>query len=822
MRLSLNNDWGFTRTYSDALLSPDCSVALESVRLPHTVCVTPLHYFDESVYQMVSGYRRVLFAPEEWREKKVLLTLEGAAHSTWVYCNGALAAEHHCGYTAFTADLTDYLRFGEENVLVLRVDSREDQNIPPFGFVIDYMTYGGVYREAWLDIKEKTFLQDVYLRPRVPEDLELPGQKTGSRDLTRALQRFQFRGELHPSLRIAGEREGLSVRIRVRESGGEKEFTSETVPLEKLRELALTGVRLWDVLSPVIYVVTVELLDGEKLLDEKELRIGFRRSEFRKDGYYLNGRKLKIRGLNRHQAYPYVGYAMPAAVQRQDAEILRRELGVNAVRTSHYPQSRHFLDACDELGLLVFTEIPGWQHIGDDAWKDQALENVRDMVVQNRSHPSVILWGVRINESQDDDPFYTETNALAHCLDSERQTSGVRFLKQSSFLEDVYAYNDFSHSGANPGCIDPTEATPDPDRPYFISEYNGHMYPTKAFDSEGHRQEHALRHANVLDAVAANHMIAGSFGWCMNDYNTHKDFGSGDRVCYHGVMDQFRNPKMAAAVYASQQDQVPVLEISSTMDIGEHPASMRGNIWIFTNADSVRMYKNDTLIKEYLPSESPYTHLAHGPIVIDSYVDPAIEEKEHFTPRQAKLVKDILNSAARFGMDHLPLKVKAQAAEAMGRYRMSFADAYDLYQKYIGDWGGKATVFRFEAVKNGEVVAERRCTIAREVRLCAIADHTELTEGDTYDVASVRIQARDENGNLLPFFNETIHARVEGPAELIGPEYFSLSGGMGGTYVKTTGGEGTVRLILEDLHQVPGTQAAVLCFTVTKQNGSQA
>ena len=94
-----------------------------------------------------------------------------------------------------------------------------------------------------------------------------------------------------------------------------------------------------------------------------------------------------------------------------------------------------------------------------------------------------------------------------------------------------------------------------------------------------------------------------------------------------------------------------------------------------------------------------------GPIVIDSYVDPAIEEKEHFTPRQAKLVKDILNSAARFGMDHLPLKVKAQAAEAMGRYRMSFADAYDLYQKYIGDWGGKATVFRFEAVKNGEVVA---------------------------------------------------------------------------------------------------------------------
>lgn len=100
----------------------------------------------------------------------------------------------------------------------------------------------------------------------------------------------------------------------------------------------------------------------------------------------------------------------------------------------------------------MFTEIPGWQHIGGENWKDQAVENTREMVLQYRNHPSIVLWGVRINESQDDDELYRRTNAAAHELDPSRATSGVRFLEKSHLLEDVYAYNDFSHTGDNPGC----------------------------------------------------------------------------------------------------------------------------------------------------------------------------------------------------------------------------------------------------------------------------------------------------------------------------------------------------------------------------------
>ena len=155
------------------------------------------------------------------------------------------------------------------------------------------------------------------------------------------------------------------------------------------------------------------------MVDAVNTRFGFREAVFKEDGFYLNGKKMKLRGLNRHQSYPYVGYAMPKSMQKLDTDLIKEELGLNAVRTSHYPQSHHFMDRCDELGLLVFTEIPGWQHIGDESWQEQAKKNTQEMVLQYRNHPSVILWGVRINESMDNDDLYKETNRIAHELDTK-------------------------------------------------------------------------------------------------------------------------------------------------------------------------------------------------------------------------------------------------------------------------------------------------------------------------------------------------------------------------------------------------------------------
>ena len=571
-------------------------------------------------------------------------------------------------------------------------------------------------------------------------------------------------------------------------------------PCEKNAQITVNEAELWTLEKPKLYELTMTLRNGDKE-DTFTTKFGFRDAVFKTDGFYLNGEKIKLRGLNRHQCWPYVGYAMPKSMQMMDADILKNELGLNAVRTSHYPQSHHFIDRCDEIGLLVFTEIPGWQNIGDEVWIEQAVVNTREMVSQYRNHPSIILWGVRINESVDCDELYTRTNKEAHDLDPTRQTSGVRYLKKSSFLEDVYAFNDFSHNGKTAGCEQKKNVTSDMNKPYFISEYNGHMFPTKAFDSELHRQEHALRHCNVLDSVMGNEDILGSFGWCMFDYNTHKDFGSGDRVCYHGVTDMFRNPKLAAYAYASQnKDIAPVLEVSSSMDIGEHPAGNRGEVYIFTNCDSVKMYKNDVFIKEYTREDSSYKNLVSPPMLIDDYIGDQMKEKEGFSDRQNKIVKDALNFSAVYGMENMPAKMKLTMVEAMTRYKMKFDDAYMLFGKYIGNWGGEATRFRFDGIKNGEVV--KSVTKSAMSKLCLKLDvsSNELVEDKTYDVAAIRIKITDEYGNVMPFFNRQAQIEVAGDIEVLGPALADINGGMGGVYVRSVGkqGKGTVKISLPD------------------------
>ena len=791
-RLYLNDDWLFTEQFEDSLVAPEYPEnTLQPVRLPHTCKETPFHYFDESLYQMVSGYRRHLLIPKDWQGKRILLIFEGAAHDSTVFCNGKKVGEHHCGYTAFTVDLTDNVLYGQDNLLCVRLDSRENLNVPPFGYVIDYMTYGGIYRDVRLEVKEKVSLSDIFVHTAIDfRSSPVTAQITSEITLTESDENVTIRQYYMPKSTAAAQE---SWRLLCEQT------VSTDVSCDKEFSLTatITAPLLWDTEEANLYILKTQLYQDNTLLDETETTFGIREAVFKKDGFYLNGRKLRIRGLNRHQSFPYVGYAMPKSMQRLDADLLKKELGLNAVRTSHYPQSHYFLERCDELGLLVFTEFPGWQHIGDDSWKAQAVANAEDMIRQYRNHPSIILWGIRINESPDDDAFYEKTNAVAHKLDPSRPTGGVRAMKKSHLLEDVYTYNDFLHDGEMPGCDPKKKVTSDMEKPYLISEYNGHMYPTKAFDNEERRSEHAIRHANVLDAVAGQPDIAGSFGWCMFDYNTHKDFGSGDRICYHGVMDMFRNPKLAANIYACEQEQTPVLEITSSMDIGEHPGCNRGNIYILSNADSVKMYKNDRFIKEYLPEMSPYKHLKHGPILIDDFIGDSFAQNERFRPKHAKEITDAMNLVARGSLNHIPKRLYLTALKLLLIYHIDFAEVTRLYTKYIGDWGGTATIYRFDAIKDGKVVKSVTKEPVRKIRLEAEADHTILTEQHSYDVALVRIRAVDDHRNVLPFYQEPVRLITEGDISIIGPDTIALQGGMGGTYVKSTGRSGRGALLLQ-------------------------
>lgn len=760
MDIAFNNDWLFTENFDAGF---DEAV---SVRLPHTAKEIPYNYINCRDYQMVCGYRKIFTAPGDWQGKKLILRFDGAAHEATVFCNGERVGYHACGYTAFCVDITDLVRLGGENVIDVRLDTRESLNIPPFGFVIDYLCYGGLYREVTLEVKEPEYIKEVLI------------ENTGLREIR---------------VRIASECGSLVTDI-VDNSGA---VISSAVG--KAFELNVPEAELWSVDSPALYTARVRAMRGGECVDEKRLRFGFRTVKFKSDGFYLNGERLKIRGLNRHQSYAYVGYAMPRSVQELDAEILKNELGVNAVRTSHYPQSQHFISRCDELGLLVFTEIPGWQHIGDEDWKRQAVKNTDEMVRQYMHHPSIMLWGVRINESQDCDELYRRTNAVAHTLDSGRQTSGVRYIEKSRLLEDVYAYNDFSHCGDNAGLKPKKSVTAKKHNGYLVSECNGHMFPTKAFDDERHRLDHALRHAKVLDAMYADDDISGIFPWCMFDYNTHQDFGSGDGICYHGVMDMFRNPKLASAVYASQSEDKPCCVVSSSMDIGEHPAGDIGRVYVFTNADCVRLYKDGVFVREFAPSREEYPALPHPPVIIDDFIGELLITQEGFDEKTAAAVKECLLAVAKFGPSSLPPKILAKFARLMLLKGFKFSDGVELYGKYIGNWGGEATKWRFDAVKGGKLICSVTRSPGQRVHFEVSTSKTKLCEGDTYDAAAVRIRAVDEHGNLAPYWQEPVILKCSGPIMLIGPEIISLKGGSGGCYVKTCGSSGSAELCVNDI-----------------------
>ena len=774
--ISLCNDWEFTESWSEGFLAGEGEYA--AVRLPHTVRETPLHYADPKDYEMLCGYRRRLPITEDMAGKRLFLRFDGAAHAATVYLNGRELAVHRCGYTAFRVEITGQARSGGDNALALRLDTREDPAIPPFGGVVDYLCYGGLYREAWLDVRGRSYIKDLYL--------VTPDTRT---------------------LSVRAETDGDYGSLRLKVLDGERCLARSEGGAEQ--SLSVPQAEPWDIDSPRLYTLLAELLDGEgRVLDSRRESFGFRRAEFRAEGFFLNGRRLFLRGLNRHQSYPYMGYAAPESLQREDARILKEELACNAVRTSHYPQSRSFIDECDRRGLLVFTELPGWQHIGDAAWKEQALSNLRELVLQYRNHPSVILWGVRINESADDDEFYARSNALAHELDPSRATSGVRFTEKSSLLEDVYAYNDFSHDGTNPGARPKKRVTPDMGRALLISEHNGHMFPTKAFDSWQKRQEQALRHGRVLSAAASDGGHGGCFGWCMFDYQTHKDFGSGDRLCYHGVMDAFRNPKTAAALYASQGEDACVLEPGCPMDGGDWPGGRLGEMYVFTNAERVELYKNDVFVKRFYPSGFP--GLAHPPVLIDDTVGELIETQEGLDHREAELLRRCLVSAGEHGLANMPPADKLRMLWCMLRYRLSFADGVRLYGKYVGGWGGEATRWRFEAKRGETVVASRLCGPGRKLRIEARPSSLRLREGAGYDAAAVRIRLLDECGSTASYAQLPVSLAASGAVALVGPETVTAEGGMCGTYVRTVGRPGPGRLTLS----APGTETVEIEFEV--------
>ncbi len=501
------------------------------------------------------------------------------------------------------------------------------QDVPPQGNpsgVVDFFQPGGIYRDVSLRVVPEVFIADAFAKPTnvlsaspgldVQFTIDAAATPHAPVTLTATLS--------DGPTQLASASETITITA--------PGSTVATVSIE-----GLSGLTLWSPDTPKLYQVSARIV-AERIAHTKLVTTGFRQAEFQDDGFYLNGQRLEIFGLNRHQLFPYTGMAAAARLQWRDAQVLRNELNCNMVRCSHYPQSPHFLDACDKLGLMVWQEPPGWIYMGESAFQQIVYQNVWDMVVRDRNRPSVIVWATRLNETGDSSSTYSPslyavTRQLAYALDGSRQTTGAMSTRSmAGWAENVFAYDDYHSTYSGNATLEPPLANV----PYIVSEAVGaldglpgpHLY--RWVDTEQTLARQALMHARVHNIAQsqspqygqATGYSAGLLGWAGIDYASSS--GGPDRnwmnMKWAGVLDTFRVGKFSAGVYRSQLPPsiAPVVVPMFFWDIVE-PNGPGAGAMIATNCDQLELHVGGQLVASGTPDTQHFGSLAYPPVFVD-------------------------------------------------------------------------------------------------------------------------------------------------------------------------------------------------------------
>lgn len=623
-RLPFDHDWQFGgRVNASTDTTNGAERKFVPITLPHSVVTLSWENWDPSAWEDVWAYRRLFTIPPEFRNSRLFVQFDGVMVGLTPSINGHELSKHIGGYLAANYELTEWLKDGE-NALDVSVDSRWN-NVPPDGSQhgpksVDYLELGGIYRSVWLNAVPQIFIRDVFAKPKLVLDASRRVEIKCTLDAAAPTKRVEIQAEMRDGGRVVSRaRQAVEV-----DKAGPKDVA---LTLTKLGNIAL-----WHVDSPRLYDVIATLLVEGKPVHDYRVRIGLRDARFELNGFFLNGKRLQLFGLNRHEIYPYVGGAMPPRVMRRDAEMLRHEFHCNIVRCSHYPQSEAFLNACDELGLMVWEETPGWGYLGDDAWKELLVRDVHDMIVRDRNHPAIVIWGVRANESANDLPLYRRTTELAKQLDDSRpasgsMTPGSRKTWQTDWHEDVFAFDNYRSEADGSVAIDePVEGVP-----YMLAEAVGQFNYTngKGFDSYYRRagdvatqQVQAVRHAQAHSRAAANPRICGVIAWCAFDYASL--INSYNAVKRPGVADFFRIPKLGASFYLAQGDGRirPVIYPSFYWDFGPHtPKGPGKHAAIFSNCDRLELFVAGQHHSTLTPDVANFSHLKHAPFFTDLELD---------------------------------------------------------------------------------------------------------------------------------------------------------------------------------------------------------
>ena len=612
---SFNDDWEFS--------IPDNLPT--NINLPHSSRIEPLVVNDQ--WQGTQHYRKT-FTVENPQVGKTILHFEGVMHDATVFLNTKEVKRHVGGYLPFSIDLTPHLKSGTNEVKVI-VSNQDDSTIPPGKPLsgLDFNYYGGIYRDVWLIRKGLIHMTDPFLENNQDAGWMIHFDNV-SKDLATGSLRIQLKNEL-PSdatveiigtLSLQGDSQSFSQGAVLSPSSSE-EFE---IPIE------VNSPQLWSTTTPSLYDLNIKIISQGKLHDEVESRIGIRQIGLSEDGFFLNGEKMFIRGTNRHQEYPYVGYAISNSANFRDA-LQIKNAGFDFVRLSHYPQDVSFLKACDELGLLVMNAIPGWQHYEEGEFVHNSHQDIRDMVRRDRNHPSVVFWEVSLNESGMTEEYMIKANAI---LDEElpfEDTYSAGWIDHPSY--DLYI--PARQHGKPPHYWNLHQ---EGKRNVFIAEYGDWEYYAHnagfnqtAFkdlsDEErnsrqlrAHGEKRLLQQAlNFQEAANSNRKGISTIGhanWVMFDYNR----GYADDLEASGISDIFRIPKFAYYFYKSQRPPNediahPLVEDGPVLKIASHwTENSAPTVRVFSNCEQVGLYLNDRLIAMQEPSVTPFSdHLLHPP-----------------------------------------------------------------------------------------------------------------------------------------------------------------------------------------------------------------
>jgi beta-galactosidase len=723
----------------------------EAVTLPHTVAPLSWQEWDPAGWERVWAYRKHFDAPPEIAGRRVFLDFGGALTHSTVTLNGTEVGDYLGGYLPFSCEVTGVLE-PAGNVLAVRLDSGFNLNVPPdrpapaVSTSVDFWQPGGIYRDVRLRVVPEVFLADVFAKPvnvLDPAARQVVVQATVDATVVPD-------GSVEVEISLRDEEVAIATdRVPVALAGPGQ--ATVTVTLAGLGDIIL-----WNLDEPKLYhVVATLLVDGQRR-HQYRVRIGFRETTFALDGFYLNGRRVKLFGVNRHQFFPFAGGAMPARVQARDAEIIRRELNCTMVRCSHYPQSEAFFDACDELGLLAWEEAPGWGYLGDAAWLALASRDIGQMIVRDRNHPSIVIWGARLNETPNNTAFYTSANELAHDLDDSRPTAGAMagMRLTTDYQQDVFAENDYSSVTGPDGIKEPSLEPPvdGVGRPYLVTEAVGTLSGPARFyrrtDSQAVQQGQATAHARVHAIVAADDRYCGLLAWSGIDYPS----GSGGNVYrgvkYTGVVDLFREAKPGAAIYRAQVDpQVrPVIAPAFYWDFGPiSPVTSLSAAMICANLERLEVYVGGVHFASVTPETGDYGSLAYPP----SFVD------------------------------------------------------------FRGVDGSSLPDLRIDGYLGSDLVTSRSFSSDPSLDTLWMAADDDEIAGDGADATRVAFRAVDGYGAARPYVTGSVTLSVSGPAVLVGesPFDFAAAGGVGAVWIRSLPGSAG-HVVVSASHPVLGQAIA--------------